>query len=142
MLDPSHKDCVLTAAIPLARNFNKPIYKSLPWFLEYPEGKFEVDEELRHNSAVKERAEQVNKQAIVLHVPQSTQEVGAIQSRPAPSNIIEDCVEATTQSSQSTKQAKATTSHTYKRRSKFNVPIEKITYFVIGKLRVICFLGM
>ena len=66
--------------VQLARNFNKPIYKSLPWFLEYPEGKFAADEELRHNSAVKERAERVNMQAIVLHVPQSAREGKAVQS--------------------------------------------------------------
>ena len=124
MLDPSHKDCVLTT-IQLARNFNKPIYKSLPWFLEYPEEKFAVDEELRHNSAMKERAKHVNKQAIVLHVPQSTQEVGAIQSRPAPSNIIEDCVEATTQSSQPSMQAEAIPAQIGKKQSKFNVCIGK-----------------
>ena len=109
MLDPSHKDCVLTT-IQLERNFSKPIYKSLTWFLEYPEGKFAVDEELRHNSAVKERAECVNMQAIVLHVPQSTQEGKAVQSMPAASNIVEDHAETMTQSSQPTELAKATTS--------------------------------
>ena len=120
----------------LARNFNKPIYKSLPWFLEYPEGKFAADEELRHNSAVKERAEHVNMQAIVLHVPQSTQEVGAVQSRPAASNIIEDFVEATTQSSQSSQQTEAIPPQIGKKQSKFNVSIGKMTIFVIGNLRV------
>ena len=135
MLDPSHKDYVFTT-VQLARNFNKPIYKSLPWFLEYPEGKFAADEELRHNSAVKERAKRVNMQAIVLHVPQSTQEVGAIHSQPTASNIIEDCVEDTTQSSQPLQQAEAIPTQIGKKQSKFSISFGKITYFEIGKLRV------
>ena len=122
--------------VQLARNFNKPIYKSLPWFLEYPEGKFAADEELRHNSAVKERAKRVNMQAIVLHVPQSTQEVEAVHNQPAVSNIIEDRVEDTTQSSKPSQQAKAIPPQTGKKQSKFNISFGKITYFVNGKLRV------
>ena len=135
MLDPSHKNCVFTA-VQLSRNFSKPIYKSLPWFLEYPEGKFLADEELRHNSAVKERTDRVNMQVIVLHVPQSNQEGEAVQSMPAASHIVDDYVEAMTQSSQPSQQAKATTSQPGKKQSKFNVSIGKKTYFVIEKLRV------
>ena len=135
MLDPSHKHCVFTT-VQLARNFNKPIYKSLPWFLEYPKGKFAADEELRHNSAVKERAKHVNMQAIVLHVPQSTQEGKAVQSMAVASNIVEDCVETMTQSSQPSQQAEAIPPQIGKKQCKFTVSIGKITYFVIGKLRV------
>ena len=109
VLDPSHKDCVFTTA-QLARNFNKPIYKSLPWFLEYPEGKFVAEDELRHNSAVQERTERVNRQAIVLHVPQSSKEGEAVSSMPANSKIVDKNVKIVMQSSQPMEQAKARTS--------------------------------
>ena len=69
VLDPLQKDCVYTI-VQLARNFNKPDYKSLPWFLEYKEGKFATKDKMRHNSAVKERMECTNKSAIVVHEPQ------------------------------------------------------------------------
>ena len=60
LLDLSHKECVYTPP-QIARNLNKPIYKSCPWFLEYKEGRYLPKEELQHNAAVKERAEQAQK---------------------------------------------------------------------------------
>ena len=51
----------------LASNFNKIVYNSCSWFLEYVEGKFPSDEELQHNNAhnnaVKEREDRVAREA-------------------------------------------------------------------------------
>ena len=117
VLDPSHKDCVYTT-VQLARNFNKPVYKSLPWFLEYKEGKFATEDELRHNSAVKERTECINKSAIVVHAPQQTKEPVPEQSYPAVSISVDKNVQEAAQSSKPSQQEE-TTSKVGKKRSEF-----------------------
>ena len=121
VLDPSHKDCVYTT-FQLARNFSKPIYKSLPWFLEYPEGKFAAQDELQHNAAVAERTARINSKAIVPHVPQSSKEGIPVPSVPGTSDSnAGKNMEAETQNSQPSNQDDNTTSQTGKTRSELSI---------------------
>lgn len=117
VLDPSHNDCVYTT-VQIARNFSKPIYKSLPWFLEYPEGKFAPEDELRHNSAVKERTERVNKQTIVVHGSEGKRKGLEEPNMPATLVTTEKNVDSVTQSNQPSHHEGTTTAITYKKRSK------------------------
>ena len=116
LLDPLHKDCVYTT-VQLARNFSKPIYKTVPWFLEYPEGKFAPADELRHNNAVSERTERMNRAAIVPHVAQGPPPVEPGSSIPATSTTVNQNMEAGTQSSQRAQEEEPTTSKSHKKRS-------------------------
>ena len=121
VLDPSHKDCVYTT-VQLARNFSKPNYKSLPWFLEYPEGKFAAQDELRHNAAVAERTARINSKAIVPHVPQISKEGIQVPSVPGTSDTNPGKnMEAETQFSQPSNQDENTTSHIGKKRSELSI---------------------
>ena len=121
VLDPTHIECVYTK-VQLARNFSKPIYKSLPWFLEYLEGKFAPEDELHHNSAVSERTERMNRQAIVPHVPLITPPGEPGSSMPATSTTVAENVEAGTQSSrQRDQQEERTTIKIGKKRSEFYI---------------------
>ncbi|KAI5054829.1 hypothetical protein GOP47_0029974 [Adiantum capillus-veneris] len=69
VLDISKKDTIFNSA-QLARNFNKTVYYSCPWFLEYKEGKFPASEELQHNNAVKEREERARR-AVRVETPET-----------------------------------------------------------------------
>ena len=60
LMDTSNDNTIFTP-FQMARNFNKTIYSSCPWFLEYVEGKFPSNEELQHNNVVKEREDPVTR---------------------------------------------------------------------------------
>ena len=80
----------------IARNFSKPIYKSLPWFLEYSEGKLAPEDELRYNSAVKERTKRTKK---ALGSPSEA-------TKPSLSTTVDKNVEEVGQSEQGKKKEK------------------------------------
>ena len=80
LLDITNNNNIFTP-FQLARNFNKNIYTSCPWFLEYKEGKFPSNEELQHNNAVKEREERAQR---VLH---SESSIAPVQPIPGDSSI-------------------------------------------------------
>ena len=121
VLDPLHKECVYTT-VQLARNFSKPIYKSLPWFLEYLEGNLAAQDELRHNAAVAERTARINSKAIVSHVPQSFKEGIPVPSKPGTSDSTAGKnMEDETQNSQPSNQGDNTSSQIGKKRSELSI---------------------